>query len=427
MEIFEIIGPNKLKGEIEVLGCKNAATPILAATLLTDKPCIIENLPLIEDIFRMIELLKSVGAEVDWVGKRALKIQAKNINPDGLNPDLVNKLRSSILFLGPLLSRFKKVSMPQPGGCLIGVRPLDAHLEAMEEIGAEVEKENGKLTFKMNKTRAKINLVRGKEIVLSEFSVTATENVLLSSSLVEKKTIVKIAALEPHVQDLILVLRKMGAEIKYRGPHEIEIKGKKKLNGFRHHIIYDPVEAGTYLILAGATGSKFKIKNANPNYLDLVIKKLKNFGMTFEIKKDGIIADGRNKLKAVSKIQTMPYPGIPTDLQCAFGVLATQAEGATLIHDPMFEGRLKYLEELNQIGAKIVICDPHRALIFGKTKLFGKAIKTYDLRGGAALILAALAATGKSSIDNVYQIDRGYEKIEKRLQELGARIKRSVV
>jgi len=221
-----------------------------------------------------------------------------------------------------------------------------------------------------------------------------------------------------------LVLKKMGADIKYLGPHEIEIKGKKKLKGFDHSLIYDPVEAGTYLILAGVTKSKFKIKNINMSHLDLVIKKLKDFGMGFEIKKDWIIADGRNKLKAVSKIQTMPYPGIPTDLQCNFGVLATQAGGATLIHDPMFEGRLKYLEELNQMGAKVLFCDPHRALVFGKTKLFGKAIKTYDLRGGAALILAALAASGKSTIDNVYQIDRGYERLEERLQKLGAKIER---
>jgi len=418
MEIFEIKGPNELKGEIEVRGSKNAATPILAATLLTDKPCVIKNLPLIEDVFRMIELIKGLGADVDWAGKRALRIQAKNINPDGLDPDLVNKLRSSILFLGPLLSRFKKVSMPQPGGCVIGARPIDAHIEAMKEIGAVVEEKDDKLFFKLNEKS------KDREIILPEFSVTATENVLLSSSLVEKKTIIKIIALEPHVQDLILVLKKMGADIKYLGPHEIEIKGKKKLKGFDHSLIYDPVEAGTYLILAGVTKSKFKIKNINMSHLDLVIKKLKDFGMGFEIKKDWIIANGRNRLKAVSKIQTMPYPGIPTDLQCNFGVLATQAEGITMIHDPMFEGRLKYLEELNQMAAKIVICDPHRALVFGKTKLFGKDIKTYDLRGGAALILAALAASGKSTIDNVYQIDRGYERLEERLQKLGAKIER---
>ena len=418
MEIFEIKGPNELKGEIEVRGSKNAATPILAATLLTDKPCVIKNLPLIEDVFRMIELIKGLGADVDWAGKRALRIQAKNINPDGLDPDLVNKLRSSILFLGPLLSRFKKVSMPQPGGCVIGARPIDAHIEAMKEIGAVVEEKDDKLFFKLNEKS------KDREIILPEFSVTATENVLLSSSLVEKKTIIKIAALEPHVQDLILVLKKMGADIKYLSPHEIEIKGKKKLKGFDHSIIYDPVEAGTYLILAGVTASKFKIKNVDTSHLDLVIKKLKDFGMSFEIKKDWIIANGRNRLKAVSKIQTMPYPGIPTDLQCNFGVLATQAEGITMIHDPMFEGRLKYLEELNQMAAKIVICDPHRALVFGKTKLFGKDIKTYDLRGGAALILAALAASGKSTIDNVYQIDRGYERLEERLQKLGAKIER---
>jgi len=421
-DIFKIKGPNELKGEIEVRGSKNAATPILAATLLTDKACIVKNLPLVEDIFRMIEILQGLGVKVDWVGKREVKIQAKNINPAALDENLVGKLRSSILFLGPLLARFKKISLPQPGGCLIGVRPIDAHLEAAVDLGAEAKKKNNYYSLSL-----KFKKPKNREIVLSEFSVTATENSLLAASLLNKKTIIKIAALEPHVQDLILVLKKMGAEIKINGPHEIEVIGRRKLKGFEHFLIYDPVEAGTLLILAGATKSRFKVKNANAKYLDLVLKKLRDFGMSFEIKKDGIVANGQRKLRAVSKIQTMPYPGIPTDLQCNFGVLATQAEGATLIHDPLFEGRLKYLEELNQMGAKIVICDPHRALIFGKTKLFGKDIKTYDLRSGAALILAALAAKGKSIIDNVYQIDRGYERLEERLQKLGAKIERKQI
>jgi UDP-N-acetylglucosamine 1-carboxyvinyltransferase len=416
-EIFEIKGQNKLKGEIEVSGSKNATTPILAATLLTEKSCIIKNLPLVEDIFRMIEILKDLGAKIDWLGEREIKVQAKNINPYALDKNLVGKLRSSILFVGPLLSRFKETSLFQPGGCLIGNRPIDAHLEGFSELGAEIKEVENKFNFKLKKTKA-------AEIVLPEFSVTATENILLAASLIPQKTIIKIAALEPHVMDLIAVLKKMGVEINVKEPHQIEIKGKKKLNGFDHQIIYDPTEAGTYLILAGITKSKFKVKNAKAYHLDLVLKKLKDFGMNFEIEKDGIIADGQKKLKAVQKIQTMPYPGIPTDLQCNFGVLATQADGVTLIHDPLFEGRLKYLEELNQMGARVIFCDPHRALVFGPTKLYGKNIKTYDLRGGAALILAALTASGKSTIDNVYQIDRGYEKIEEKFKKLGAKIER---
>lgn len=417
MKIFKISGPNKLKGEIEVRGSKNAATPILAATLLTDKPCIIKNLPLIEDVFRMIEILQKLGAEINWLEKREIKIQAKNIQPDNLDEKLVCQLRSSVLLVGPLLARFKEFSLPQPGGCLIGSRSIDTHLEALKELGAEAEKKDDHFVFKLKKFKP-------VEIVLPEFSVTATENLLLAASLIPQKTIIKIAALEPHVQDLIAVLQEMGAEIKITGLHQIEIKGKKELKGFEHSLIFDPVEAGTYLILAGVTGSKFKVKNAEVFHLDLVLKKLRDFGMKFEIEKDGIIADGQGELKAVSKIQTMPYPGIPTDLQCNFGVLATQAQGKTLIHDPLFDGRLEYLKELNQMGAKVEFCDPHRAIISGPTKLSAKDIKTYDLRGGAALILAALIASGESTIDNIYQIDRGYEKIEERLQKLGAKIER---
>jgi len=400
-----------------VRGGKNAATPILAAALLTDKPCIIKNLPLIEDVFRMIEILQKLGAKVDWLGKREIKIQAKNIQPDNLDEKLICQLRSSVLLVGPLLARFKRICLPPPGGCLIGSRPIDVHLEVFEELGAETKKENSSFIFELKKPKA-------GEIVLPEFSVTATENLLLVASLISQKIIIKIAALEPHVQDLIAVLQKMGAEIKITGLHQIEIKGKKELDGFEHSLIYDPVEAGTYLILAGVCKSKFKVKKAEASNLELVLRKLRDFGMKFEIEKDGIIADGQGELKAVSKIQTMPYPGIPTDLQCNFGVLATQAQGKTLIHDPLFDGRLKYLEELNQMGAKVDFCDPHRALISGPTELSAKDIKTYDLRGGAALILAALAASGESTIDNVYQIDRGYERIEERLQKLGAKIER---
>ena len=418
MDKFIISGPNKLKGEIEVFGAKNAATPILAATLLTDNPCIIRNLPLIEDVFRMLELMKKLGAEIEWLSERDLKITCKNISPDKLDEDIVNKLRSSILFLGPLLVRFGKVVMPEPGGCLIGSRPLDAHFEAVKQIGGTIEKiSKKKYLFQLKKTQ-------NREIVLPEFSVTATENIMISASLIPFKTTIKITALEPHVQDLAVVLNKMGAEVKILPFHQIEVQGKKKLAGFDHKIVYDSVEAGTYLILAGVTHSKITVKNAFKNHLDLVLRKLTDFGMSFEIYKNKIIADGTKPLKAVSKIQTMPYPGIPTDLQCQFGVLATQAQGATMIHDPMYEGRFKYLEELNQMGGKVVLCDPHRALVFGKTSLFGKNIKTTDLRGGIALLSAALIASGKSTIENVYQIDRGYEKIEKRLEKLGADIKR---
>lgn len=419
MEFFKIDGPSNLVGEIDVRGSKNAATPILAASLLTSKSCIIRNLPLVEDIFRMLEIIKGLGAQIDWIDERSVKIQAKNLNPENIDSKIVTKLRSSVLLMGPLAVRCGSVNIAQPGGCLIGARSVDAHTEALKDMGFKITPiDNG------YKCESKTVKKGAREVVLREFSVTATENVLMAASLLEGKTTLKIAAMEPHVQDLIEVLRKMGANISTPTTHVVEIEGKKELNGFEHSVSYDSVEAGTYLILAGVTKSKFKVKYIKKGNLDLVLKKLSDFGMNFTFEKDGIIADGKGELKAVDKVQTLPYPGIPTDLQCNFGVLATQADGVTLIHDPLYESRLKYLEEINQMGGRVVICDPHRALVFGATKLYGKNIKTFDLRGGAALILAALAAKGESVIDNIYQIDRGYERIEERLQGLGAKIER---
>jgi len=416
-EKFLIRGGQKLKGEVEVSGCKNAATPILAATILTKEDCIIDNLPLIEDIFSMIDILKNIGAKIEWLGKRRVKINTKNINIKNINKKTIQKLRSSILILGPLLTRFGKITMPQPGGCIIGSRPIDAHIKGLAETGVKIRQNKDYYSFQLQK-------IKNNKVTLPEFSVTATENILLFSSRLPQDTTLKIAAIEPHVQDLSLVLNAMGAKIELLSDHTFQIRGKEKLSGFCHSIISDPVEAGTYLILAGTMGGTIKVKKINPEHLAIVIEKLNEFGIKIIETKDEIIAVGPQKLKSVSKIQTLPYPGLPTDLQCAFGVLATQAPGATLIHDPMYEGRLKYLEEINRMGGNIIFCDPHRAIITGPTPLFGRDIKNYDIRGGTALIIAALIAEGQSTIDNVYQIDRGYEKIEVKLKKIGANIKR---
>jgi len=443
-EHFLINGKGSLSGEIEVRGCKNAATPIIAAALLTDEPCYIQNLPLVEDIFRMIEIIETLGAKVDWQGEREIKIEARNIDPSKMEEEIIKKLRSSVFLFGPLLPRFKKVKLRSPGGCLIGVRPIDAHLKGFEQIGADIEKE-GKYYVLFGD-----HLVPG-EVILPEFSVTATENILMAASLLSGKTIVKIAAIEPHVKDLSCVLSKMGAGIKWSENHTVEINGQKKLHGFSHSLIYDPVEAGSFIILAGASRGDIVIRNAPLENLDLVIQKLREFGISFEklspsplakpyhlkrkvkgkgdrVKEIQGISDVRirskKKLSPVQKIQVLPYPGIPTDLQCAFGVLATQNSGKTLIHDPMYEGRLRYLEELNKMGADISLLDIHRAIVNGPSRLQGISIKNYDLRSGAALIIAGLIAEGKTSISDAYQVDRGYEKIEDRLRSIGADIKR---
>ena len=421
-EHFLINGRGLLSGEIEARGCKNAATPIIAATLLTDDPCYIQNLPLVEDIFRMIEIIEALGAKVDWQGEREIKIETKNIDPLKMEEEIIKKLRSSVFLLGPLLPRFKKVKLRSPGGCLIGVRPIDTHLKGFEQIGADIEKEGEYYTLLGD------HLSPG-EVILSEFSVTATENILMAASLLSGKTVVKIAAIEPHVRDLSCVLSKMGAGIKWSENHTVEINGQKKLHGFSHSLIYDSVEAGSFIILAGASRGNIVIRNVPLENLDLVVQKIKEFGISFEkVKEINGVSDirirSKKKLSPVQKIQVLPYPGIPTDLQCAFGVLATQNSGETLIHDPMYEGRLRYLEELNKMGADISLLDIHRAVVNGPSNLRGIPIKNYDLRSGAALIIAGLIAEGETSISNAYQVDRGYEKIEERLQKIGADIKR---
>lgn len=421
-----IEGSSKLKGNIDVRGSKNAATPIIAATLLTTKPCILDNVPLVEDVRRMLEIIEKMGGEVDFLEKRKIKIVTKNVRPEKLDFDLVKKMRSSILLIGPLLARFGFVKIPQPGGCVIGARPIDTHLKAFSKMGVGVEefglKRNGAKYSDIYHFRAEKG-IKGKEVILGEFSVTATENVLMAATLAKGKTVINIAAAEPHVQDLALFLKKMGADIKGEGTNLLEIKGKDYLEGAEHFICYDYVEAGTFVLLSLAAKGEVTIKNVPVEHLKLLLEKLKSCGGKVKIKKDEVIVSP-GKALFMEKIQTMPYPGIPTDLQAPLGVLSTQTKGLTLIHDPLYEGRLKYLEQLNKMGAEIVVCDPHRAIINGPTKLHGIKLDPLDLRSGAALLIAGLIAEGTTIIKDISQADRGYEEIDKRLAQIGARIKR---
>lgn len=419
MDKFLIKGGKSLKGKIEVRGAKNAATPILAACLLTQEPCIIDNLPLIEDVFRMIEILKSMGVKAEFLSERKIKLQAADINPDKIDQQAVCKMRSSILVLGPLFARFGDFKIAHPGGCLIGARPVTAHFEGFKDLGAEINQDEQFYYFKKSKER-----VAPSQIILSEFSVTATENLMMAAALRPEKTVIKIAAAEPHVQDLGEFLIKMGVKIEGLGTHTLIIEGKEELSGAQHHLIYDPIEAGTFIIAAAATRGEVEVENLNPDHLDLVFEKLKEMGVNFKINQNSVFVKPSTNFKAAVKIQTLPYPGIPTDLQAPFAVLCTQANGTTLIHDPLYEGRFKYINELAKMGANAVIADPHRALITGPTPLYGTQITSYDLRAGATLIIAALVAEGESEISEIYQVDRGYEKIEERLQKLGADIKR---
>ena len=419
-QIFEIEGGKELKGEITVGGTKNGALAILPACLLTDEPCVIKNIPLLTDVLVMIDILKNLGAEIEWLDERTIRIQAKNVLSDA-DTKLVRKIRASFLVAGPVLARTGELKIAKPGGCHIGARNLDTHFEGFADLGVESvleREESEKYYLKAPKQ------FQPAVVCLNEFSVTATENLMMLLANVEGRSEIHLAAAEPHVQELGEFLKAMGAEIEGLGTHTIVIKGKKKLKGAEHTIWPDYIEAGTFFSLAATTKSNLQINNVPVSYLEMVFRNLKKMGVLYKIEGSKVNIEGRSSSLKATKIQTLPYPGFPTDLQAPFAVLATQAEGDSLIFDTLFEGRFKYVDELNQMGAKIFLCDPHRILVSGPTPLYGTKIKSFDLRSGATLIIAALAAKGKSQILGIEEVDRGYEKIEERLQQVGANIKR---
>lgn len=420
MSKFIIKGGKKLEGEIDVRGSKNAALPILAATLLIDKPCRIENLPLIGDVFTMLKILQSMGSKQEWLGERAVLIKNDDIDPEKLDQSLVRLIRASVLLAGPILARFKKAVLAVPGGCHIGLRPLDAHLEAFRDAGADIEYDPDAALYHL-----RLRELKPASVTLKEQSVTATENIMMFFALADGTSEIKMAAAEPHVQDLGRFLVKLGAEVGGLNSNDLTIKGRRFLRpaDFVHKIIPDYIEAGTYLVLAAAAGKKILIKNFPSAHLEAVLKKAGDFGVVYESGEDSLLVSS-SPLKA-ARIKTQVYPGFPTDLQSPFGALATRAVGESLIFDTLYEGRLKYIDELKKMGAKAVILDNHKALIFGPTPLHGAEIKTLDLRAGAVMAIAALIAEGKSILYDVEVIDRGYERLEERLQNLGAHIFRT--
>lgn len=391
---------------------KNAAVSILAATLLTSDVCVIDNVPRISDVERIIEIMKSLGAQIEWTGEHELTVDCVKVNLQNIDKKMVKSMRASILFMGPLLARFKEVTLPEPGGCIIGNRPIDAHLFALQKLGAEISRE--KEFFHLKTSRLK-----GAEIILPEFSVTATENAIMAAVLAEGITTIKLAAAEPHVQDLIAFLQKMGAKIEGAGTHTLKIEGVKKLSGARHELIPDQIEIGTFAVAAAATHGEIAIHPVKSEHLDKILSVLSFIGVNWEIKGDALLIHHSHPLNAF-KLQAMPYPGFPTDLQAPFGVLATQCQGTSLIHDPLFEGRLGYINELVKMGANAVICDPHRVLITGPTPLYNQEIKSFDLRAGATMIIAGLVADGETILNEAEMVYRGYERIDEKLRLLGA-------
>jgi UDP-N-acetylglucosamine 1-carboxyvinyltransferase len=414
---FIIKGGKKLEGVVEISGYKNSAGACLAASLLTDEEVILDNLPLVEDIFTIIEVLKKMGAKIDWLAERKVKISAKNLDPGKIDFEKIGETRLSVLLIGPLLARFKKFKISHPGGDRIGLRPITTHLEALKKLGASIENEGNFYFFDGRN-------LNGKEIVLKEFSVTATENLMLAAVLTPGKTIIKGAAAEPQVQDLGELLQKMGARIAGLGTHTILILGVEKLNGCSHQIIPDPLEAGTFITIGAITPGEILIKNIIPEHLDIFLDKLEEIGVNFEKGKDFVRVGDLPKNFRTTRVQALPYPGFQTDLLPIIVPLLTQANGKSLIHDPLYENRFNYIQELKKMGADIEIVDPHRTFVYGKTPLHGVKIESWDIRAGASLVIAALLAGGETMIEGVHQIDRGYEKIDEKLQKLGADIKR---
>lgn len=415
MEQFIINGPTNLKGTVCISGAKNAALPIVAASVLINGKSTLHNVPKIKDILTLLEIIKDLGGSYVFEDN-VLEIDTSGLENRDPNEHLVKHLRASILLLAPLLVRNKKVSLPHPGGCLIGARPIDIHLKALEKMGAQVtEDAHG---YHLNATELK-----PAEIIV-DFTVTGTENIISAAVLTKGKTVIKLAAAEPHVQDLCEFLNKAGAKITGVGTHTLIINGVDKLRPVEHSITPDQIESGTFAIAAAATNGDVIVKGFVADHHDALLSKFQRAGVNYElVNKETIHIKPASKLKCFN-IRTEVYPGFPTDLQAPMGVLAAQCAGTSNIHETIFEGRLAYIAELSKMGANARVNDVHNATISGPTKLHGTRITSFDLRAGATLIIAAICAQGESRLDQIEIIDRGYEKIEEKLRALGANIKR---
>jgi len=416
MDKFIISGGVELKGEIPVNGAKNSALKIIASALLSTEPCRITNVPDIADIRVLIELIKDLGAEVSKIDAHTFEISCAEIKKTALDPILVKKLRASVVLLGPLLARFGEVKFPHPGGCVIGQRPIDIFLDGFQALGVEISEESDYYHFKVKK-------LIGNTFVFPRISVTATEALILAATLAEGKTVLKFSACEPEIEYLAEYLNQRGAKIEGAGSHTVTIEGVRSLKGAETKIIPDRIETGTFAILGALACKELTVTHCNPDHLEVPWKIFQQAGMKFQLGKDNVKIFHSLELKATNLV-THEYPGFITDLQAPFTVLMTQAEGLSLIHETIYEGRLFYIDKLNKMGARIIMCDPHRVVILGPTKLYSGKFESPDIRAGIALVIAALIAEGKSEIDNIYQIDRGYESIDRRLQALGARIER---
>lgn len=415
MEKLIVEGGVSLKGEVEISGFKNAALPMIPATILAGDKYRIENLPLIDDVRCLIEIMRELGSTIDLEEDGALNIDTSNIDECKALYEMAGELRASYYLLGAGLGRFKEVEIAYPGGCDIGSRPIDQHIKGFEALGATVEQDSKKI-------RCSAKRLIGTTIYLDVVSVGATINIMLAATLAEGTTIIENAAKEPHIVDMTNLLNKMGADIKGAGTDTIKINGVEKLHGCTHAVIPDQIEAGTYMIMAAATKGDVLVKNIIPKHMESLTAKLREMGVEVIESGDTVRIIGSDNLQSVN-IKTLPYPGFPTDLQQPMTALLTVAEGISIINEDIFEGRFKFTKELVKMGANIRV-DETTAVVEGVEKLKGTKVTGTDLRAGAALIVAGLMAEGKTEIEEAYHIYRGYEKIEEKLKKLGAKIEK---
>jgi UDP-N-acetylglucosamine 1-carboxyvinyltransferase len=420
---FVVQGGHKLSGTIRPSGNKNAALPIICAALLTEHPVFLENVPRIRDVETLVELIASAGVDVEWTGQNTLRIHAKTVQSTKLDPVLCRKIRASILLAGPLLARCGHIELPPPGGDVIGRRRVDTHFLALERLGASFE-----LNDSFNLSTAGL---RGADVFLDEPSVTGTENAVSAAVAASGTTVLRNAASEPHVQDLCHFLVALGAEIDGIGTNKLTIVGGRPLGGTTHRIGPDHIEVGSFIGLAAVTGSQIRIADAGIEHLRSTLMGFARLGVSCMIEgPDLVVPSEQEKLIQsdlgghVPKLEDQPWPAFPADTMSIALVTATQCTGLVLIHEKMFESRLFFVDKLVGMGARIVLCDPHRALVAGPSRLRASTVESPDIRAGMAMLLAALCANGESTINNVAQIERGYERIDERLRALGAQIER---
>ena len=424
MEKFLIDGGAPLSGTLMPAGNKNGALPILASTVLTDEEVVVRNVPRIRDVEAMLAILRAMGVEVNWRGPNEVALCAAAASEVQVDEELAEAIRASFLLAGPLLARHGRAEMPPPGGDVIGRRRLDPHLDAFRAMGATV------LCGREIVLEAPRGL-RPTDVFMDEPSVMATENALMAAALTPGTTVIGNAACEPHVQDLARMLLKMGADIQGIGSNVITVHGTRRLHGCEHDVAPDHIEIGSFMALAGVTGGELRIKDTVPGDLRMIRLVFASMGLHSELDGNDVLVPGGQKLVTRTdvggykcKVQDGPWPAFPADLTSIAVALATQAEGSILVHEWMFENRLIFTDKLILMGADIVMCDPHRAIVTGPRRLRGERLESPDIRAGMAMLLAALCAEGRSEIGNIRQIDRGYERIDERLRELGARIER---